>query len=61
MWTLQRVCRRKGVTLPSAGDVAGIDGEFDKLADWVRGSLNMDLIYQMSGLARDFDSADSGC
>ena len=34
--------------------------EFDKLADWVRGSLNMDLIYQMSGLARDFDSVGSG-
>ena len=57
---LQALARRKGVTLPPTDDVAGIDGEFDKLADWVRGSLNMDLIYQMSGLARDFDSVGSG-
>ena len=57
---LQALARRKGVTLPPADEMAGIDGEFDKLADWVRGSLNMDLIYQMSGLARDFDSVGSG-
>jgi adenosylcobyric acid synthase len=57
---LQALARRKGVTLPSSDDVITMDGEFDKLADWVRGSLNMDQIYQMSGLARDFDNAASG-
>ncbi len=57
---LQALARRKGVTLPSNDDVISMDGEFDKLADWVRGSLNMDQIYQMSGLARDFDNAASG-
>ena len=57
---LQALARRKGVTLPSSDDAISMDGEFDKLADWVRGSLNMDQIYQMSGLARDFDNAASG-
>ena len=57
---LQALARRKGVTLPSSDDVTSMDAEFDKLADWVRGSLNMDQIYQMSGLARDFDSDATG-
>ena len=40
----------------AAGDL-GIDQEFDKLADWVRSSLDMDLIYRMTGLTRDFEAA----
>ena len=35
-----------------------IDQEFDKLAAWVRASLDMELIYQMVGL--DVDNANAG-
>jgi len=27
------------------------------LADWVRSSLDMDLVYRLSGLSRDYDAA----
>ena len=54
---LQELARRKGVTLPLAAQEGVIDTEFDKLADWVRGSLDMDLIYAMTGLDRNFDRA----
>ena len=56
---LQGLARRKGVSLPVAAEETAVDGEFDKLAEWVRGSLNMDLVYQISGLTRGFDSAGS--
>ena len=49
---LQELARRKGVSMPDASREMVIDQEFDKLADWVRRSLNMDLIYQMTGLAQ---------
>ena len=52
---LQELARRKGVSLPLAAQEGAIDAEFDKLADWVRGSLNMELIYEMTGLNRNFD------
>ena len=52
---LQELARRKGVSLPLAVQEGAIDAEFDKLADWVRGSLDMDLIYEMTGLNRNFD------
>ena len=59
---LQALARAKGVTLPPLVGDHSIDQEYDKLADWVRASLNMDLIYQMSGLVRDFEAAEtSGC
>jgi adenosylcobyric acid synthase len=54
---LQELARRKGVNLPDSARELGIDQEFDKLADWVRRSLNLDLIYQMTGLVRDFGPA----
>ena len=53
---LQSLARRKGVRLPDSADDVGLDREYDKLADWVRSSLNMDLVYEMTGLVRDFDS-----
>jgi len=34
-----------------------LDREYDKLADWVRSSLDMDLVYRISGLSRDYDAA----
>jgi hypothetical protein len=34
-----------------------LDREYDKLADWVRSSLDMDLVYRLSGLSRDYDAA----
>ncbi|MCI0825310.1 MAG: hypothetical protein J4N90_11205, partial [Chloroflexi bacterium] len=54
---LQALAHRKGVTLPPDAGELGIDQEFDKLADWVRSSLDMDLIYQMTGLTRDLEAA----
>jgi adenosylcobyric acid synthase len=54
---LQALARRKGVTLGTSGLDLSLDQEFDKLADWVRGSLKMPLVYQMAGLTPDFYSA----
>ena len=51
---LLELARRKGATLPPAATETAMDAEFDKLADWVRASLQMDAIYQMTGLAQDF-------
>ncbi len=52
---LEELARRKGAVLPSVAELGAMDAEFDKLADWVRGSLNMDLIYEITGLDRNFD------
>jgi adenosylcobyric acid synthase len=52
---LGELARRKGVSLPDSAQELGIEQEFDKLADWVRDSLDMDLIYQMTGLVHDFE------
>jgi adenosylcobyric acid synthase len=54
---LLELARRKGVSVPLPAQEAVSDREFDKLADWVRASLRMDLVYQMAGLAHDFDGA----
>jgi adenosylcobyric acid synthase len=54
---LKELARRKGVSLPDTGNVLDLDREYDKLADWVRASMDMDLIYRMSGLSRDYNSA----
>ena len=47
---LGELARRKGVTLPDGVDVTR-DREYDRLADWVRDSLRMDLVYGMIGAA----------
>jgi len=53
---LQALARRKGADLSLApGDLA-LDQEYDKLADWVRASLKMDLVYEMAGLDRSFEA-----
>ena len=54
---LEELARCKGVRLPEAEQLGAMDAEFDKLADWVRGSLDMDLIYSITGLDRNFDGA----
>jgi adenosylcobyric acid synthase len=54
---LVELARRKGVHLPDSAQELSVDQEFDKLADWVRGSLNMELVYRMTGLVRDFEQA----
>ncbi|CAI7996792.1 Cobyric acid synthase [Geodia barretti] len=46
---LGELARRKGVGLPEGVDVTR-DREYDRLADWVRDSLRMDLIYDMVGM-----------
>ena len=56
---LEELARRKGVLLPPTEQLGAMDAEFDKLADWVRGSLDMDLIYAMTGLDRNFDGANA--
>ena len=56
---LEELARRKGVALPRAAELGAMDAEFDKLADWVRGSLNMDLIYDVTHLDRNFDRIGS--
>ena len=50
---LKELARRKGVTLPPGSDL-DMDREFDRLADWVRSSLDMDLVYRLAGLDRDY-------
>ena len=47
---LRELARRKGVTLPAAGAEVARDREYDRLADWVRSSLRMPLVYEMAGL-----------
>ena len=54
---LETLARRKGVGLALAPEGPALDQEYDKLADWVRNSLNMDLVYQMAGLNQDYDHA----
>ena len=54
---LAELARRKGVSLPDVTTENDMDREFDKLADWVRSSMDMDLIYRMSGLNRDYNAA----
>ena len=56
---LTALANRKGVHLSLAPQGLALDQEYDKLADWVRSSLNMDLVYRMTGLERDFESAGS--
>ena len=54
---LQELARRKGVSLPAGSSESDLDGEYDKLADWVRSSVDMDLVYRATGLSRDYDAA----
>ena len=52
---LEQLAEWKGVTLPPPSDTGGQlsrDGEYDKLAETVRGSLNMDLLYRLTGLTQ---------
>ena len=54
---LKELARRKGASLPDTANVLDLDREYDKLADWVRASMDMDLIYRVSGLSRDYNAA----
>ena len=56
---LQNLARAKGVSLPPSAKDAAMDGEYDKLADWVRSALNMDQVYEMTGLSRHRDLQDT--
>ena len=56
---LQNLARAKGVSLPPPAQDAAMDGEYDKLADWVRSALNMDQVYEMTGLSRHRDLDDT--
>ena len=54
---LKELARRKGVSLLDTSSDLDLDREYDKLADWVRSSMDMDLIYRVSGLSREYDAA----
>ncbi len=54
---LRELARRKGLRLPESNFELDLDREYDRLADWVRSSLDMDLVYRLSGLSRDFERA----
>jgi adenosylcobyric acid synthase len=54
---LESLATRKGARLSLRAEDLVLDQEYDKLAQWVRASLNMDLVYRMSGLERDFEGA----
>ena len=56
---LQALARRKGANLSLAPEDLALDIEYDKLADWVRGSLRMDLVYQMAGLSKEFNGEET--
>ena len=56
---LEELAGRNGRALPAVAELEAMDTEFDKLADWVRGSLDMDLIYGITGLDRNFDRIGS--
>ena len=50
---LEQLAEWKGVALPPASDTGGQlsrDGEYDKLAETVRRSLDMDLLFRLTGL-----------
>ena len=49
---LYALARRKGVHLSLATEDMALDREYDKLADWVRNNLDMDLVYRVAGLGR---------
>ena len=55
---LRQLADAKGVALPSSGFDPSMEQEFDKLADWVRNSLDMDLVYRMAGLSRHRDTGE---
>ena len=57
---LQALARRKGADLPLAPEDMAMDLEYDKLADWVRTRLKMDLVYSMAGLSHEFENNDLG-
>lgn len=50
---LEQLAKWKGVALPPSSDTGGQlsrDGEYDKLAETVRNSLDMELLYRLTGL-----------
>ena len=50
---LEQLAEWKGVELPYTSDTGGQlsrDGEYDKLADTVRSNIDIDLLYQITGL-----------
>ncbi len=47
---LQSLAVLKGVSLPASGEELDREVEYDRLAALVRRSLNMDLVYQITGL-----------
>ena len=53
---LRQVASMNGIELDLSGQQMVLDQEYDKLADWVRSSLDMDLIYSITGLSPKNDA-----
>lgn len=49
---LQELARRKNTVLPAANRVISKEEEYDKLAELVRGALNISLLYELTGLPK---------
>jgi hypothetical protein len=47
---LRRLAERKGVSLAFGGGEFSQSAEYDKLADLVRSSLDMEAVYRIAGL-----------
>ena len=54
---LKELARRKGVSLPDTSSDLDLDRENARLAVSVSTSINMDLIYRVSGLSLDYHAA----
>ncbi|KAA1282291.1 MAG: cobyric acid synthase [SAR202 cluster bacterium] len=55
---LQQVANRRGIDITFSEQQLTMDQEYDKLADWVRSRIDMDLIYQMTGLDSSHDTLE---
>ena len=55
---LQQVANRRGIDITFSEQQLTMDQEYDKLADWVRSRIDMDLIYQMTGLDASHDTLE---
>ena len=49
---LSHIAQLKNLSIVFSKERQALDQEYDKLAEWVRTSIDMDLIYKMTGLEK---------
>ena len=49
---LSHIAQLKNLSIVFSKERQTLDQEYDKLAEWVRTSIDMDLIYKMTGLEK---------